>query len=312
MLLNRLCSRLSVFLLCTASAVGLPGPNVTADEGAEDPLSVLIIDGQNNHDWQATTPVLKAALEACGRFRVEVATTPPTGQEMRDFQPDFAAYDVVLSNYNGDPWPATTQAAFEAFVTGGGGFVCVHAADNAFPDWPAYNRMIGLGGWGGRTQKSGPYIYLNSQEQLVRDTAKGPGGTHGPQRPFPVVIRNPHHPITEGLPRVWMHTKDELYAQLRGPAEQLQVLATAYADPSRGGTGRHEPMLMTVRFGEGRIFHTTLGHATYSMKCIGFVTTLQRGTEWAATGTVTIPVPDDFPTATQPQPWSVNRRQPAP
>jgi type 1 glutamine amidotransferase len=94
-----------------------------------------------------------------------------------------------------------------------------------------------------------------------------------------------------------MHTKDELYDRLRGPAEDLHILATAYSSPEFNGTGRHEPMLMTLQYGSGRVFHTALGHADYSMNCVGFVTTLQRGTEWAATGKVTIDVPDDFPTS---------------
>ena len=63
-------------------------------------------------------------------------------------------------------------------------------------------------------------------------------------------------------------------------------------------------MLMAIRFGKGRIFHTTLGHvgpkdtaAPDSVNCVGFMATLQRGTEWAATGKVTIDIPADFPTA---------------
>ncbi|MEO1993295.1 MAG: ThuA domain-containing protein, partial [Pirellulales bacterium] len=64
-------------------------------------------------------------------------------------------------------------------------------------------------------------------------------------------------------------------------------------------TKRHEPMIMTIEVGKGRVFHTPMGHETYSMECIGFMNTLQLGTEWAATGKVTIPVPEDFPNASQ-------------
>ena len=94
-----------------------------------------------------------------------------------------------------------------------------------------------------------------------------------------------------------MHAKDELYDRLRGPAENLHVLATAYSDPATRGAGFHEPMLMTISYGKGRVFHTTLGHALEAIQCVGFITTLQRGAEWAATGKVTQKVPSDFPTA---------------
>ena len=114
--------------------------------------------------------------------------------------------------------------------------------------------------------------------------------------------REPQHPILAGLPPRWLHAKDELYNRLRGPAENLTVLATAFSDSQKGGSGRHEPMLMTTTFGKGRAFHTALGHAGRGGKpeaqlCVGFIVTLQRGTEWAATGAVTQKVPADFPTA---------------
>jgi uncharacterized protein len=273
------------------------GTTVGAEQSTGKKLRALIVDGQNNHDWRLTTPLIKKALESSGRFTVDVATTPEEAQKMKDFQPNFAEYDVVVSNYNGEPWPEKTNKAFESYVAGGGGFVSVHAANNAFPEWRDYNRMIGLGGWYGRTEKHGPYLYLDDKGKEVRDTTPGSGGHHGPQHEFQIRTRDKKHPIMQGVPELWMHTKDELYDQLRGPAENLHILATAYADPKYDGTGRHEPMLMTLDYGKGRVFHTVLGHADYSMDCIGFITTLQRGTEWAATGEVTISVPKDFPSA---------------
>jgi uncharacterized protein len=274
----------------------------TAATAFAAPMKALIVDGQNNHDWAGTTPLLKKYLEETGLFTVDVATTPSKGGDMGAFQPDFAKYAVVVSNYNGEPWSDETKRAFEKFVREDGGFVSVHAANNSFPEWPEYNRMIGLGGWGGRTEKDGPYVYWKEKaEQATRDLAPGKGGSHGRQHEFAVDTRAPKHPIMAGLPSRWMHADDELYDRLRGPAENLIVLATAWSDTATGGTGRHEPMLLVVQHGRGRVFHTALGHARagdhVAMQCVGFITTFQRGTEWAATGKVSQKPPKDFPAA---------------
>lgn len=284
-------------------------------------LRVLIIDGQNNHTvWPRSTRMMQVYLEESGRFEVAIARTVFTwrgetwlahypledGVERQnlpeprpdpEFQPDFAAYDVVVSNFGwkAAEWPEATRRALEHYVSEGGGFVTVHAANNCFPEWTAYNRMIGLGGWGGRNESDGPYVYFDTEGQLVRDPSPGPAGSHGPQHEFLITIREPDHPVTRGMPRQWLHTRDECYDRLRGPAEEMTILATAFSSPEFRGTGRHEPILMTVRFGKGRIFHTTLGHEDYSFEGVGFITSFLRGVEWAATGQVTLPIPEDFP-----------------
>jgi type 1 glutamine amidotransferase len=287
-------------------------------------MKALIVDGQNNHSaWPKTTMMMKRYLESSGLFEVDIARTRFTwnGDEFLaqfplndgiqrqhlkepkadpDFKPAFEKYQVVISNmgFNAAPWPAATKEAFEKYVAGGGGFVVIHAADNSFGDWEAFNRMIGLGGWGGRTEKSGPYVFLDDQGQEIRDTSPGKGGSHGSQHEFEIVIRDPDHPITKGIPRAWLHAQDELYDRLRGPGEGMRILATAYASPAHKGSGRHEPMLMTIDYGKGRVFHTPMGHADYSMECVGFITLFLRGTEWAATGKVTqTQLPSDFPSA---------------
>ncbi len=267
------------------------------DKPSGGKLKALIVDGQNNHGvWPKTTQMMKKYLEETGRFEVDVATTAPKGTDPA-YKPEFAKYRVVISNYNGADWPAETQTAFVEYVKNGGGFVVVHAANNSFGNWREYNEMIGLGGWGGRNERSGPYVYFDDGGKLVRNAEKGPGGHHGAQHPFSVIVRDGEHPVTKGMPREWLHVNDELYDFLRGPAENMQVLATAFASKDKGGSGRHEPMMFTVTYGKGRVFHTPMGHGDYSQECVGFIATLQRGAEWAATGEVTIGLPSDFPTA---------------
>jgi hypothetical protein len=271
---------------------------------AAEPIPVLILDGESGgpyHDWPKVTAVLERVLDEVGLFKVGIATAPPAGGDFRAFAPNFRAYKAIVLNYDApdERWPASLKASLEDYVKAGGGVVSVHAADNAFPGWRAYNEMLGVGGWRGRDEHAGPYWYYRN-DALVSDTAPGPAGSHGRRIPFTVVVRDATHPITRGLPKIWMHGDDELYAHLRGPGEHMTVLATAYSDPANAGSGRDEPQLIVLEYGRGRIFHTTFGHDVRALSSADFAVTLQRGTEWAATGDVTQAVPKSFPTADAP------------
>jgi len=226
------------------------------------------------------------------------------------FSFDFSEYDLVVSNLGDHAplWPEETQRNFEKYMRDGGGLVIVHAADNPWGNWAEFNKMIGLGGWGDRDSTTGPYVYYTEAGEIEKDYSKGICGSHGSEREFLITTRAPGHPIMKGLPAAWLHAKDELYDHMRGPFMNATILATAYSDveenappwnPAVKGMGFHVPVLMAINYGTGRIFHTTLGHFDYSMECVGFITTLQRGSEWAATGNVTQPIPEDFPTANQ-------------
>lgn len=270
----------------------------------ESRIKTALVTGQSNqwHNWKVSHLALRQILEESGRFEVDLICAPEAGGDMSGFSVDWADYDLVVLDYEGDAWPRATRAAFEDFVSGGGGVVVYHAADNAFADWPAYNEMIGVGGWGGRDENAG--VMARWREGRVQMDASPASAMHPAPFDFVVSTREPEHPIMKGLPNEWLHARDELYSQLRGPAKSLSVLASAIADPGviEGGTGEHEPMLMAIKYGEGRVFHTTLGHVGANdtevpdcLKCVGFITTLVRGGEWAAKGAVTVKIPDDFP-----------------
>jgi len=290
---------------------------------AAEKIKALIVDGQNNHAvWPKATVMMKQYLQDTGLFEVNVKRTKFISNFKReekwltlanagesegtekpqpdpDFSPDFSKYDIVVSNFGfgAADWPAETKAKFVTYMEEGGGLVVVHAADNSWGNWLEFNKMIGLGGWGGRNEKSGPYVYYDADGKIIHDDSNGKCGSHGPQGEFLVTMRDKTHPITKDLPDFWMHAKDECYSHLRGPAENMTILATAADTPELQTAGRNEPMLMTIAYGKGRVFHTTLGHDNEALECAGFIVTLQRGSEWAATGKVTQEIPLDFPKA---------------
>jgi hypothetical protein len=280
---------------------------VTSGSCARRPVRVLIVDGQNNHDWKRTTAELQASLRVAGRFAVAVSTSPAKGAPAGawdSWRPAFSAHDVVVSNYNGESWPEPVRGDFLRFVEQGGGAVMVHAANNPFPDWPAFNQMIGLG-W--RKADYGDRITVDDASgDLVRTPAgQGPGAGHGPSHRFTIKVRRPDHPIMRGLPATWVHGKDQLSHGQRGPGRNMLVLDSAWSDPERGGTGAHEPITWVIPRGRGQVVTTLLGHQwrdqadADALRCPGFQTVFTRAVEWAGSGKVTIPVPARFPAATE-------------
>jgi type 1 glutamine amidotransferase len=288
--------RANLFLAALLTpALVLSIPAFAQDKPAEK-INVLLIDGQNNHKWQETTPVLKEMLTKAGVFNVEVLTSPGAKdpKEAWDkFKPDFAKHKVVLMNYTGTPWPDEVNKAFEKYMEGGGGLVMYHAAVFAFPQWETFNKMIGMG-W--RDAKFGDRLTIDDSGKVVK-TAKGEGpkSGHGPAHAFEMTVRQADHPVMKDMPAKWTHVKDELYHGMRGPAENITVLATAFSSKEGGGTGTNEPIVWTVPVGKGRVLVNLLGHDVPAVSAPDAAAILTRGCEWAATGQVTLPAPKEIP-----------------
>jgi hypothetical protein len=264
---------------------------------------VLILTGQNNHTWRRTTPLIEDILQEAGKFTVTLSMAPAKGSKEEvwvNWQPDFEAYDVIINNYNGEMWPEPIRASFEAYISNGGRALMIHAANNPFEGWKAYEEMVGLL-W--RENDFGTRIYYEEDGKEVKVPAgQGPGASHGKVHDWPITAHDENHPIMRGMPKTWMHANDELYHGQRGPAENMQMLATAFSSKESGGTGKHEPMVWWIPYGEGKVLTFLPGHLWPTQKedtafrCVGFRTLLNRAVEWLATDEVTIPVPANFPT----------------
>ena len=260
------------------------------------PIEALYITGHTDryHSWETMAGYQLTLLEECGLFRMKTLVLPRTvtGEVV-----NFSDYDVVILNVNDVQWSDEWKRDFEKYMSRGGGLVIVHEADNAFPEWEAFNEMIGLGGWGNRNEEAGPYLYWTEDGWMTDHETRGSAGKHGERVPFVINVRKPEHPIVKGLPTQWLHVNDELYGDLRGPAQHMEVIATAHSEKQSGGTGKEEPVLCTIRYGKGRIFHCVLGHTMPehydALKNRGYQLVFQRGAEWAATGRVTQKVPKE-------------------
>lgn len=256
----------AIRLVAAACALGASSLAAAAD----GPIRALLLTGVNNHNWKYTSRIHADTLEATGKFQVEISDDPEAA--LADAK-SLSQYQVIVLDYNDfngpKRWNAAAEKNFEAAVSGGTGVVAIHSANNAFKGWAEYEKMLGL---------------------MWRD-----GTGHGKYHAFDIKWVDTEHPITKGMGAFTQH-KDELYHKLvNSQNAKFHLLAQSFSDPATGGTGKDEPMAFTLSYGKGRIFATPLGHVwenspeTKGTVCDpNFRILVCRGTEWAATGAVTL------------------------
>jgi uncharacterized protein len=232
-------------------------------------IKTLIIKGQgeDNIVWMTRSQAVQQILDDAGIFSTKLINTPPKGENMSGFSPVFSKYDLVVIDYEGDAWPEKTVAALKDFVITGGGVVRIHSKSDQGKPIPS-------------------------------------SVTVSERHDFEVRMNINDNPIIKGLPVRWIHPEDLIVQGMPLNGDSLQVLATAFSDTTFAGSGKPEPVLLANKSGKGRIFWTLLGtpdnDENKALHCAGFIVTLQRGAEWAATGAVTQELPYDFPSAAGP------------
>jgi hypothetical protein len=260
-------------------------------------VHVLLVTGHQNteHDWRGMESIIRTMLEGTGRFDVKVT------EEFRGATDEtLAPYDVVVINFHGkdrliDPgeirWGERAERALFDFVKSGKGVVVYHSSfAMGDPSWPEFEHMAGA---------------------MLRFDA---GSRRNPALDFPVDIVDRDDPITQGLRPQYLDVIDDMYVSMRwAPGEDIHVLATAFDDPKAydakawppknyplklparvedlPGFGKVHPVVWTKHYGKGRVYGFTLGHGPESMARPFIIGLFTRGTEWAATGQVTVPLP---------------------
>ncbi len=252
-----------------------------AAAAAADQIRVLILTGQSDysHPWQPTVPFMRETLNNAGRFDVRVE------EEVRGITSGtLAGYDALVDYYYGPRLGEATEKAIEDFIRGGKGMVGVHGIDygpffgqaGGNPQepkrrmegepWPAFAEMLGM------------YWKIENIGHTRRHV-------------YPVQWTDREHPIAKGLPPVFL-ANDELHHRI-DLKPNAHVIATGFDDPAipggGGGTGKDEPVIWAVPFGQGRVVMTVLGHDLLAMTQPGFIQAFTRAVEWTATGTVKTP-----------------------
>ena len=293
--------KILILLLCFA--ISAFNCHAVEDLDEKNEVRVLIVDGFNNHDWEKSTEAILSILSRDLSLITTVSTVPQLNSEAwKSWNPDFSNYDVIIQNTNDiskkGAWPNEAKIALEEYVSNGGGLLIFHSANNAFPDWNEYNKMIGLG-W--RNKNAGQAIIIQDDVPVIIPVGEGSNTSHG-KRVDTVITRLGEHPIHAGLPRQWMAADLEVYRYARGPAENISVLS--YTREHK--TGLNFPVEWVIKYGMGRVYNSTFGHYWHKLsedppgiRCNGFQTILPRAVRWLAGLEVTSELPAEFPSKDQ-------------
>ncbi len=256
---------------------------------AKEPKALIVTGQHKTHNWKVSHVALHDILEDDG-FDVDYAISPEEGEDMSRFNPKFSKYDLVVLDYNGDMWCEDMQKDFIKYVKRGkGGLVLYHAANTTFREWKEYQKIIGLGAFGGRGKGTDGYYTTWKKGKMVKYKDRDIVGHHGKRHDFVITCRSTGHPAVDPtLPVEALQLEDEIYDHTKGPANIKDVLYTAYSDKKTGGTGRDEILVFTVDYGKARIFHSMLGHVEKSLRkspaitSETFVKSFLAGARWAA------------------------------
>jgi uncharacterized protein len=230
-----------------------------------DPVKVLFLSGgqRSHHGYRDQALYLSSALEDTGRYEVTINEDAAILET-----PAMNKYDLIIVNADRrDPefkLTASQQNALLDWVKAGHGYISIHGADNAAPDWvPEWRDMLG-----------GVFSHVGLPDSKTK------------QGTFRIKIARTDHPITRGLSD--FDLKDELYYNLQMKHEVDPLATTDYNE----GTW---PVAWTRTYGKGRVFHTPLGHRSFKpgsadpLQDPNLLKLVIQGIDWVAEGRKTDP-----------------------
>jgi len=178
----------------------------------------------------------------------------------------LAQFDLVVwNNVTGPALTSDQQAAFEAYVEGGGGYLGIHAAgDGSHKDWGWYaNQVI-------RSQFTMHPLWPQIQTATLNFEAAT-------------------HPITESLPAQWQ-MQDEWYSfesSVRGQgSDVLMTIDENSYDPNLWSMGEDHPLVWAHEQGAGRVVYSAPGHLASSYADPRYQRLLHQAITWASRSTM--------------------------
>jgi type 1 glutamine amidotransferase len=207
------------------------------DDGASPPFRVLLFSRTAGFRHDSIPAAVSALmdLQAAGGYVAEATEDPAqfTADNLARFQV------VVFLLTTGDVLDDTQQAAFEAWVATGGGYMGVHSAADTEYDWPLYGQLVGA--------------YFLSHPAIQQAS---------------VLVETAAHPATAGIASPWVRT-DEWYNFRTNPRDSVHVLMSmdettydprGYSQPGGSPPMGDHPIAWCHNYDGGRAFYTALGH----------------------------------------------------
>lgn len=179
---------------------------------------------------------------------------------------------VVFNNVTGDALSTDQEAAFEAWLEGGGAWIGLHGSgDSSHQDWDWYQNYL-----------IGPVFTSHPMAPQFQDAR--------------VVNLAPLHPIMKGVPQDFMHN-DEWYsfdstAQSHGHVALAGLDESTYSpvnkvygdisDLRMGEGAMSHPIIWSHCPGEGRAFYSAIGHLETNYQDANYARLLNNAFDWVS------------------------------